>query len=115
MGNPFLEDSGDMLILDAQVVMNKDSIQTVNATDFLEGRLKTASNKPLSGIVSNITLALFSRPRAKQRSRSNELGTYLKTNCTLFSRLYIAKLGKATSTVSLNMEIRRALRPFLIW
>ena len=26
----------------------------------------------------------------------------------------LAKLGKATSTVSLNMKIRRALRPFLI-
>ena len=61
MGNPFLEDSGDMLTLDTKVVMNKEyAIQTVNAvedigqrqfSEFVENRLKRASNKPLSGIV----------------------------------------------------------------
>ncbi len=33
MGNPFLEDSGNMLTLDTKVVMNKDEIQTVNAVE----------------------------------------------------------------------------------
>ena len=69
MGNPFLEDSGYMLTLDTKVVMNKDAIQTVNAveeigqrqfSEFVEDRLKSASNQPLSDIVSNIKLALFS-------------------------------------------------------
>ena len=32
-GNPFLEDSGDMLTLDTKVVMNKDAIRTVNAVE----------------------------------------------------------------------------------
>ena len=40
--------------------------------------------------MSNNKLALFSTPQAKQRSRSKEQVAYLKTNCTLFSRLYIA-------------------------
>ena len=70
--------------------MNKHAIQTVNAVEeigqrqfgeFVENRLKSASNKPLSDIVSNITLAL---------SSSKEQVAYLKTNCTLFSRFYIA-------------------------
>ena len=75
MGNPFLEDIGDMLILDTKVVMNKDAIQTVNAMEEIGGqrqfcecvedRPKSASNKPLSDIVSNIKLALFSIPQAK--------------------------------------------------
>ena len=66
--------------------------------------------------MSKNKLALFSTPQAKQRSSSKEQVASLKTNCTLFSRLYIAcQLGNATSTVSLNMKIRRALRPFLIW
>ena len=40
--------------------------------------------------MSKNKLALFSTPQAKQRSRSKEQVASLKTNCTLFSRLYIA-------------------------
>ena len=39
--------------------------------------------------MSKNKLALFSTPQAKQRSRSKEQVASLKTNCTLFSRLYI--------------------------
>ena len=126
MGNPFLEDSGDMLTLDTKVTMNKYAIRTVNAveeigqrhfSESVEDRLKIASNKPLSDSVSKNKLALFSTPQTKQRSRSKEQVASLKTNCTLSSIVstLLAKLGKVTSTVSLNMEIRRALHPFLIW
>ena len=92
MGNPFLEDSGDMLTLDTKVVMNKDAIRTVNAveeisrrqfSESVEDRLKIASNKP-SDIVSNNKLALFHTPQTKQMSRSREQVASLKTNCTLF-------------------------------
>ena len=40
--------------------------------------------------MSKNKLALFSTPQAKQRSRSKKQVASLKTNCTLFSRLYIA-------------------------
>ena len=40
--------------------------------------------------MSKNKLALFSKPQAKQRSRTKEQVTSLNTNCTLFSRLYIA-------------------------
>ena len=101
-GNPFIEDSGDMLTLDTKVIMNKDAIWTVNAVEeigqrqFSESvvdRLKIASNKPLSDIVSNNKLALFSTPQTKQRSRSKEQVASLKTKCTLSSRFYIACLA----------------------
>ncbi len=75
-------------------------------SESVEDRLKIASNKPLSDIVSNNKLALFGTPQTKQRSRSKEQVASLKTNYTLVSTLF-AKLGKATSTVSLNMKIRR--------
>ena len=99
MGNPFLEDNGDMLTLDTKVVMNKDAIQTVNAveyigqrqfSEFVDNRLKSASSKPVSDIVSKIKLALSSISQAKQRSRSKEQVASFKTNCTIFSRLCIA-------------------------
>ena len=95
----FLEDSGDMLTLDTKVVMNKDAIRTLNAVEEIgqhqfsrsvEDRLKIASNKPLSDIVSKNKLALFSTSQTKQRSRSKEHVASLKTNCTLFSRFYIS-------------------------
>ena len=40
--------------------------------------------------MSKNKLALFSTPQTKQRSRSKEQVASWKTNCTLFSRLYIA-------------------------
>ena len=81
MGNPFLEDNGDMLTLDTKVVMNKDAIRTVNAvegigqrqfSECVADRLNIASNKLLSDIVSKNILALFSTPQTKQRSRSKD-------------------------------------------
>ena len=99
MGNPFLEDNGDILTLDSKGVTNKDAIRTVNAVELIgqrqfsesvEDRLNIASNKPLSDIVSKNKSALFSTPQTKQRSRSKEQVASLKTNCTLFSRFYIA-------------------------
>ena len=53
------------------------------------GQAESASNKPLSDIVSKNKLARFSIHQAKQRSKSKEQVTYLKTNGNLFSRLYI--------------------------
>ena len=87
-----------MLTLDTKVVMNKDAIRTVNTveemgqrqfSEFVEHRLKSASNKPLSDIVSKNKLALFSTPQAKQRSRSKEKVASLKpiAFCSLVSTL----------------------------
>ncbi len=123
MGNPFLEDSGDMLTLDTKVAMNKDAIQTVNAveeigqrqfSEFVEDRLKSASNKPLSDIVSTIKLALYSIPQAKQRSRSKEQVASLKTNCTLFSRLYIACQARQSNLDSFFEHENQACPPSVV-
>ena len=76
MGNPILENSGYMLTLDTKVVMNKYAIRTVNTveesghrqfSEFVEDRLKSASNKPLNDIVSKNKLALINTPQAKHR------------------------------------------------
>ena len=118
MGNPFIEDCGDMLTLDTKVVMNKGAIRTVDTveeisqrqfSEFVEDRPKSASNKRLSDIVSNNNLALFSTPQAKQRSRSKLYSLPSSLHCLT------TRQNKTTSTVSLNTKIRRAVRPFLIW
>ena len=38
MGNPFLEDNGDMLTLDSKGVTNKDAIRTVNPVEEIGQR-----------------------------------------------------------------------------
>ena len=99
MGSPFLEDSGDMLTLNTKMIMNKDVVETVYTIEdigkrqydrYVEERLQSLSNKPLSDIISKNKLPLFSTPHAKQQSKSKAKFASLKTNCTLFARLYIA-------------------------
>ena len=120
MGNPFLEDSGNMLTLDTKFVMNKDAIQTVKAVEeigqrqfsaFVEDRLKSASNKPLSDIVSTIKVELYSIPPAKQMSSSKEQVASLKTNCTLLSRRYIACQARQSNIDSFFEHENQACPP----
>ena len=101
--------------------MNTDAIQTVNAveyighrqfSEFVDNRLKSASNKPVSDIVSKIKLGLFSIPQAKQRSRSKEQVASFKTNCTIFFRLYIACQARQSNVDSFFEHENHA---FLKW
>ena len=53
--------------------MNSNAVNEIGQrqfSEFEEDRLKSASNKPLSDVVSNNKLAQFSTPHAKQRSRT---------------------------------------------
>ena len=124
-GNQFLEDYGDMLTLDTKGVMNKDVIRTVNAveeivqrqcSESVEDRLNIAPNKPLSGIAlcQRINCSVHLKQSRGQEAK-NKLDLWRQSVLSSLISTLLAKLGKATSTVSLNMEIRRALRPFLIW
>ena len=119
MGNPFL---GDILTLDSKGVMDKDAIRKVNAveeigqrqfSESVEDKLNIASNKPLSDIVSNNKLALFSTPQTKQRSRSNEQVASLNTNCTLFPRFYIACQTTQSNLDSFFELENQACPPFI--
>ena len=122
MGNPLFEDSGDMLALDTKVVMNKYAIRTVNAveeigqrqfSESVEDRLKIASNKPLSDIVSKNKLALLGTPQTKQRSRSKEQVASLKTHYTLlsrFTRVEFLSIRNICLPRSISAACRRELR-----
>ena len=61
--------------------------------------------------MSNIKLALFSMPQAKQSSRSKEQVAPLKTNCTLFSRLNIACQARQSNIDSLFEHENQAYPP----
>ena len=109
-----------MLTLDTRVVINKDAIRTVNEmkeidqsqfSESVEDWLNIASIKPLSDIVSKNKLALFSTPQTKQRSRSKEQVASLKTNCTLFSRFYIACQARQSNLDSFFEHENQACPP----
>ena len=61
--------------------------------------------------MSKIKLALFSTPQAKQRSRSKEQVASLKTNCTLFSLLYIACQARQSNLDSFFEHENQACPP----
>ena len=100
MGNPFLEDRGDIVTSDTKIIMPKEVVNTINIIEelsdrqynnFVKERLQNTENdKPLSDIVSKNKLPLFSTPHTKVKSKSQKQFASLKTNCTLFGRLYIA-------------------------
>ena len=80
-------------------------------SECVEDRLNIASNKPLSDIVSKNKLALFSTSQTKQRSRSKEQVASLKTNCTLFSRFYIACQARQSNLDSFFEHENQACPP----
>ena len=75
------------------------------------GQAESASNKPLSDIVSKNKLALFSTPQEKQRLRSKEQVASLKTICTLFSRPYIACQARQCNLYSFSELENQACPP----
>ena len=61
--------------------------------------------------MSNNKLALFSTPQAQQRPRSKEQVASLKTNCTLFSGLYIARQARQCNLDSFFEHENQACPP----
>ena len=60
MGNPFVEDSEELLTLDTKMIKSKEVIKTIYAVEeigqtqyrnFLEERLTATTNKPLIGVI----------------------------------------------------------------
>ena len=81
MGNPFLEQSGDLLVLDSKDIMDAAVVETVKKMKsvgeeqykhFKEERLEKCT-KPITDVIPKKKLPLFSRPPVK---------TQLSTCCT---------------------------------
>ena len=97
MGNPFTEDSGDLLTLDTKDIMNSDVVNTVKNVHalgeeqydrFVKERFEKRSKSIKEPIRKN-KLPLFSG-KNKALPKQKVPVTALKGDCSLFSRLYIA-------------------------
>lgn len=96
MGNPFKEDSGDLLTIDTNLIMDSDVQKTVgNAYKlgqeqyklFVKERFEDQT-KPIKEPIKKNKLQLFSSKKSPQKQKSRV--ATMKEDCNLFSRLYIA-------------------------
>ena len=98
IGNPFLEDSEDLLVLDSRNIVDasvRDAIQKIEQLGidqyevYVEERL-VKQTKAIADPIKRNNLHLFSRPPVHQKSSKQLQLSSLKNDCSLFSRLYIA-------------------------
>ena len=98
MGNPFLEESEDLLTLDSQEIADEATVHTVREIEkigrkqyeeFVTKRLIEKSQSIHEPIKSN-KLSLFRSPPVRERSRSQLTVQSLKNDRELFSRLFIS-------------------------
>ena len=98
MGNPFIEGSKDLLKLDTRDIVDPALVTSVcqageigqqQYDTFVTERLHQQA-KPLSEPIKKNKLLLFSHPPPRQKSNASLQVSSLKSDCSLFSRLYIA-------------------------
>ena len=99
MGNPFLEESKDLLVLDTRDIVDTSVAETVTKIEelgktqfkaFVADRLEKQTVSLFEPIKRN-NLALFSSPPPSKAKSSDKMQiASLKSNCSLFSRLYIS-------------------------
>ncbi len=98
MGNPFCETSNDLLVLDSRNIVDSAVADTVFRMEkfdldkyemYVNERLVNQTVSVFDPIKQS-NLHLFSRPPVKAQSSKQIQLSSLKSNCSLFSRLYIA-------------------------
>ena len=100
LGNPFKEDSGDLLTLDTKVIMpivvveSVKNIQRIGKDQYntfvREVILREENEKAVTQPIKRNKLPLFGRLPATTVSKTKAKVAALKDDCSLFSRLYIA-------------------------
>ena len=98
VGNPFSEDSKDLLVLNSRDIADPAVINTVCNIDKLgQEQYDTYVNerlldqtKPITDPIKRNNLPLFSRSPTREKSRTQLQVSSLKNDCSLFSRLFIA-------------------------
>jgi hypothetical protein len=97
-GNPFDEDSADLVVLDSKVVADKEGVLRMQQVDelgrnqcekFIQERL-VEQKTPLDEPITRNKLDFFSTTSRKKKSKVNQKLSSMKSDCSLFSRLFIA-------------------------
>uniref|UniRef100_UPI00358FF46D uncharacterized protein n=1 Tax=Myxine glutinosa TaxID=7769 RepID=UPI00358FF46D len=97
MGNPFTDESGDLLVLDSRDIVDSEIADNVRSIEnlgqqqyeqYVKERMLERTT-PIMDPIKRNNIPLFSRPPPKVSSKATHLSS-LKSDCALFSRLYIA-------------------------
>lgn len=93
IGNPFLEESDELLALDSKAIADTKVVDTVRKMEhlgqFAKERLIERSKSSFAPIKKN-KLPLFKSPPSRNVSTERQKISSLKSDCSLFGRLYIA-------------------------
>ena len=99
MGNPFADQTGDLFVLDTRDIADSKVVETFRTVEqlgkdqhqqFATKRLQERTT-PLFDTIQKNKLPLFNSPPAtKEKSRDKLKTATLKSNCSLFSRLYVS-------------------------
>ncbi len=98
MGNPFLDDFPELLVLDTRncvsdaVVSTMKTIEELGSTQYEQYVKDVIKNRTVSihNPIKKNCLSLFKRPLPKKPSKMKHQVASLKSECNLFSHLYIA-------------------------
>ena len=98
MGNPFTQNSSDMIILDIRDIADPAIIERMHQFEKLRTdrydldvqECLVEKTKNINKPIKRNKLALFHCPPVKEHSKSQQRLSSLKNDCSLFSRLYIA-------------------------
>ena len=95
-GNPFEEESADLIVLDTKIIAGSEAVETVrNVRKIGQEQFKTFTQerlvertKPIDDFITRNKLKVFGSPKQKVVSKEKQV-TSLKSDVGLFSRLYI--------------------------
>ncbi|KAK3740395.1 hypothetical protein QZH41_000916 [Actinostola sp. cb2023] len=99
LGNPFMEESEDLMALDTKDIMSSAVVQTVKNVvkigqeqydSYVRNRLQIERSKPITDTIKKNNLPLVHNSARKDQSKQKAKIAELKNDCSLFSRLYIA-------------------------
>ena len=124
MGNPFNEESNKLLVLDTRNVADPlvvDAVHKLKKTGleqyniFVTERL-VEQTTPGNAPIKRNKFPLFSHPPLREKSRSKYQLLSLKSDCSLFSSLYIScQRCDGDLDEFFRMRIKHAHHHFQVW
>ena len=97
LGNPFLEETGDLFTLDTKVVAEESAVSRMRHIEslgkeqcetFISERL-VEKKKPLTDPITRSKLSFFTTSSQRSSKATQQLSS-MKRDCSLFSRMYIS-------------------------
>ncbi|KAL9954824.1 hypothetical protein ACROYT_G042404 [Oculina patagonica] len=98
LGNPFLEESQDLIVLDTKEIAGSEAVTSLRQIEaigreqfstFVAERL-VHGKKSLYDPIKRNKVSLFNSPPPKASSRATQQLSSVKSDCSLFARLYIS-------------------------